>query len=58
MIDPNAMTFAEIHADLQRYLNDEEIVDPIGYLETIELRLMVAIAASDSAELGLSRSNP
>lgn len=37
-----AMTFREINEDLVAYLNGE-IVDPIGYLETLQLRLQVAL---------------
>lgn len=46
-------TFAAILADLQEYLSGDECTDPIGYLETVELRLMAAITRSDSRELGL-----
>ena len=51
------MTLAEIHADLVAYLNDDECVDPIGYLETVEDRLAHAIARLDSAELAAGSSS-
>ncbi len=44
-------TLAEIHEDLLVYLNSDECVDPIGYLESLELYLAAAIAALDTAEL-------
>ena len=44
-------SLAEIHDDLLGYLNDDECVDPIGYLETVQLELQTAIAALDTAEL-------
>jgi len=41
-MDKEQMTLAEIHADVLDYLSGD-CTDPIGYLETLELRLSRAI---------------
>lgn len=51
MIEDEVMKLAEIHTELQMYLDSDDCTDPIGYLETLEARLGKAIAALDSAEL-------
>ncbi len=48
------LTLAAILADLQRYLDEydyDECVDPIGYLETLQVQLIAATTRGDTVEL-------